>query len=333
MILQEVVLDGGSINIFYDTIQSKGTISANGGIGAPTDRIYNDSPTGGTGGTGSISIGSIVTRTYKPSRDSFMITKDGNNVTITGNDKVNGYGTYVATLEPEIGYNINNINVKMGDTILTLGTDYTYVNGILTIFSIQDDVEIIAEAIEITANVYGQKIKYSANGVDDWKIFYNNKETNEIFIITSDYLENEKLPENIGMAMQNKYQVYFKNIPNEKAQIEESVRNRFLMKWNNLNKIPNIKCVSKLLNTSEWQIFANRENSYAIGSPTIEMWVESWNNVYENEKLSYSTTNISDGYFINAGEEKIENTNIEYNIIGKMQGYNNELYYPHKRKI
>ena len=336
MTQQEVVLDGGSINIFYDIILSKGTVIANGGPGAPAEKPhsgYSGTPTGGTGGMGCISIGSISTGTYEPTKDSFNITKNGENVTITGNDKVNGYGEYEATLVPQEGYNINNISVKMGEKILDLGTDYTYENGTLTILTIQDDIVITAKAIQLTANEYGRKIRYNANGVDDWKIFYNNKETSEIFIITSDYLENTKLPENIGMTTQNKYQAYFENIPDENAQIEPIVRNRFLMNWNNRNTTANIKCVSKLLNTAQWQVFAQRENSYAIGSPTIEMWIKSWNDIYESEKLFYSTTNVSDGYFINDREENTESTNIEYDTISKLQGYNNELYYPHKRKI
>ena len=49
---------GGSINIFYKTTCTKGTIIANGGIGGVAS--YN----GGTGGSGSISIGNISTGTY-----------------------------------------------------------------------------------------------------------------------------------------------------------------------------------------------------------------------------------------------------------------------------
>lgn len=56
---------GGSINVFYHTILQKGTIQVNGGNGGIQDNIYNNyKGIGGTGGTGTISIGSISTGTY-----------------------------------------------------------------------------------------------------------------------------------------------------------------------------------------------------------------------------------------------------------------------------
>ncbi|MCI8345420.1 MAG: hypothetical protein HFJ42_05615 [Clostridia bacterium] len=58
---QEEVLDGGSINIFYDTIEQRGTIYANGGAGG---NVTSGGIQGGRGGNGSISIGSISTGAY-----------------------------------------------------------------------------------------------------------------------------------------------------------------------------------------------------------------------------------------------------------------------------
>ena len=58
---------GGSINIFYNTIQGKNTMYVNGGIGGIRHNTYNNNNyngIGGTGGTGTISIGSISTGTY-----------------------------------------------------------------------------------------------------------------------------------------------------------------------------------------------------------------------------------------------------------------------------
>lgn len=58
---QEADLDGGSINIFYDTIEQRGTIYANGGAGG---NVTSGGIRGGAGGNGSISIGSILTGEY-----------------------------------------------------------------------------------------------------------------------------------------------------------------------------------------------------------------------------------------------------------------------------
>lgn len=67
----------------------------------------------------------------------------------------------------------------------------------------------------IDATDYGKTINYSANGVNDWKIFYNDG-TN-VVIITTDYLENSLIPNNIAIGTGGKYGVYFKNVNNKQA--------------------------------------------------------------------------------------------------------------------
>lgn len=324
---------GGSINIFYKTSIIKGTITANGGTSVRGEYIGNHGTSyGGAGGNGSISIGTIKEGTYVPFKENATVTLIGNNAKITGASTVKMYNSYTATIEPENGYTISNIIIKIGEETLKLGTDYTYENGTLTVNMVSDDMEITVNTTEITAQNYGQEVDYEANGVSKWKLFYKDDTTNEIFIIASDYLENSKIPEEAGMARINKYQAYFKDIP-QYSEITTETRNRFLMKWDNYTNSNSIRCVSKLLDTTIWSSFAAKDNSYAIGSPTIEMWVKSWNEVYPDEKLSYSTDKTADGYYINIGEETQTNTIIDYKQIEKMEGYNNTLYYPHKRRI
>ena len=50
---------------------------------------------------------------------------------------------------------------------------------------------------KISASNYGDKINYSANGIDDWKIFYNDGEN--VFIITSSLIPNSKVPDGTGI--------------------------------------------------------------------------------------------------------------------------------------
>lgn len=61
-------LDGGSINIFYNTITKKGTINTIGGSGGTRNSYSFDGPLiaiGGNGGNGSSCCGNISTGTYK----------------------------------------------------------------------------------------------------------------------------------------------------------------------------------------------------------------------------------------------------------------------------
>lgn len=70
----------------------------------------------------------------------------------------------------------------------------------------------------------------------------------------------------------------------------------------------NSKCVSTLLNTENWNALissnlktkAGAENVKSIGSPTVEMWMESWNVVYPRERLECrkKTSDESFGYEI-----------------------------------
>ncbi len=71
----------------------------------------------------------------------------------------------------------------------------------------------LSEIIDVTD--YGKTINYSANGVNDWKVFYNDG-TN-VYIITTDYLENSLIPNNIRIGTGGNYGVYFKNVNNKQA--------------------------------------------------------------------------------------------------------------------
>lgn len=139
------------------------------------------------------------------------------------------------------------------------------------------------------------------------------------------------MPENSEIARLNTYQIFFEAIP-KYIDISENVKNKFMFNWNKYTQLPNMCCTSKLLDTSIWNVFTKTENSYAIGSPTLEMWVQSWNKVYPTEKISYDI-NGETGYYINIGNETQTNTIIENTQISALQGYSNPLYYPHVRRI
>ena len=56
---------------------------------------------------------------------------------------------------------------------------------------------------KISENNYGDAINYSANGIDDWKIFYNDGEN--IFIITSNLIPNSMVADGTGIERNAKY--------------------------------------------------------------------------------------------------------------------------------
>lgn len=103
------------------------------------------------------------------------------------------------------------------------------------------------------------------------------------------------------------------------------------------NEDNNSKYASSLLCSNNWSSFKKEYADYAIGSPTIEMWVASWNNKHgehTEEKGKKGVTlyangnnNIGKGYFI-GDTENCTTTSIYLN---ETEGYNDSLYFPHHK--
>ena len=68
----------------------------------------------------------------------------------------------------------------------------------------------------------------------------------------------------------------------------------------------NSKCVSNLLDTTNWVSFLDTSThygQYAIGGPTLEMWCESWNNAVSSDakfKKIYARDTNTYGYYVSS---------------------------------
>ena len=62
------------------------------------------------------------------------------------------------------------------------------------------------------------------------------------------------------------------------------------------NNQNNAKSVAKLTNKANWTKYLDKDNkaSWAIGTPTLDMFIKSYNETHEENKLSYTTGD--DGY-------------------------------------
>ena len=181
---------------------------------------------------------------------------------------------------------------------------------------------------------YGLKVTdyTSQNGQNDWKIFYSDGE--HIFLITGDYIDTTKANRiNLATGMvTSKYSVYWNSnsVPSFQ-EVDQEVLTRFkTMGYELQSKNNNSRCVSTLLNANNWSKYKDSGDKAesAIGSPTIEMWMASWNNLYENVdgKLYCDNTNYN-GYYI--GTSSIPSTySIGSNIMKQKKGYKNKIYYP-----
>lgn len=182
---------------------------------------------------------------------------------------------------------------------------------------------LFEKEVKITAQNYGDKINYSANGIDDWKIFYNDGEN--IFIITSSLIPNSKVQDSIGLESRRSqylgnYNVIWDSDSPEFTKysgansINKDLAKKYQLEWIDRHSEDtnlNMNVIASLFDTNNWSAFVDSNYAEsAIGSPTLEMFVKSWNEKYPNRKLYYSDGEY--GYYI--GEQENPTTNGIYNI-------------------
>ena len=190
------------------------------------------------------------------------------------------------------------------------------------------------------SKIYGTPVNYNANEITTWQLFYQEEDPESenygaTYIILSEYLPGNNIPTDItttGKATvegTNKIKWDYKNLPTYQT-ITDDVRTKFMFAWKENKSREHIKCVSTLLNTTTWSLFANGTSgdlqiskSYAIGSPTIELWVKSWNAAYPSQTISISDEGGM-GYLMN-GSDSVD--------LSEYTGYLNDapnVYFPSK---
>jgi len=122
---------------------------------------------------------------------------------------------------------------------------------------------------QITGADYGKYVDYSVTvkgtTLDKWRVFYNDKNTGNVYIILDGYLPNTLIPAEIGMTAMGTYQAY----------------------WEPTNFSTKEEAVATLKNTTYWSAFASGvRGATAYGGPTNAMFVNSWN---ENPAVNSST--------------------------------------------
>ena len=195
---------------------------------------------------------------------------------------------------------------------------------------VYEETEILYNLV--TPSDYGATLtNYSANGVSDWKIFY--KDDINVYIISSSLLENSKLPKYAEVITHPDYpySVYWSDDGSElqflsgSASIEKNTIERYKMSWAEqypTSTTNNAKAVAALLNTAVWNAFV--DPTYAIGaiaSPTLEMFVASYEGKYGDEvDISKMDEN---GYYVNTAAQPTGTTKYV-----QLSNSSDELYFP-----
>ena len=136
----------------------------------------------------------------------------------------------------------------------------------------------------VTPENYGDFIDYpidlNGNGStkDDWKIFFEGNEN--IYIIASEYVKNTNLPTGVmrNIADQDYATGFNIGALSSDTSIDQSTINKYLLSSARSSDNINYKATARLLNTSKWNQFVDSDYAEsAVGAPTIEMLVKSWN--------------------------------------------------------
>ena len=225
-----------------------------------------------------------------------------------------------------------------------------------------ENVKISASYSNVTAAMvasdpetyYGLKVTdyTSQNGQNDWRIFYsdwkeksieqntNNPTDTHIFLIAGDYIntsETNRINTTATGMTTSKYSAYWatNSVPAFQT-VDSTTLTRFKAKEYNVNDHkdnPNSQCVSTLLNDNNWSSYKDSGNKAekAIGSPTVEMWMDSWNARYPNSSdqiyRKASTNTSNPGYNVGTSQDPTT-IYIDYSVMSAKEGYNNKLYYP-----
>ena len=217
-------------------------------------------------------------------------------------------------------------------------------NGYLTVSGVFEEV--------VTSANYGDYVDYpidinnDGDTTNDWRIFYNDGE--HVYIIAADYIKSNssyldlETGEMYAYYNTNSSYIYSINWYNEGSTLNNHTGNRYidssianLFMYNryytaypSANNI-NAQATASLLDTAAWDGFVNSAYAdYAIGGPTLETWVASYN----AKGYTPLYTNINEnGYYIGSTENP---TTTYCNISNNANtGYNDKLYFPHKEAI
>ena len=221
-----------------------------------------------------------------------------------------------AELETELKQYDDNSTVTLANNIFTI----TMTNGIYELSNDNGDVKIMVKdsseeikntkkASDITEADYGKSVNYTVSvtnnstknkeEVSGWKIFYAD-DTN-IYLIRDNYVKCSLLATTTNNGTKTNHQVTwstgdannptarFDNVLQDYVGSESITTTNPARTW--LSKYlseysstkDNMKAVAYMLDTVAWSEYANSKAEYAIGGPTLELFVASYNKTHAEQ--------------------------------------------------
>jgi len=132
-------------------------------------------------------------------------------------------------------------------------------------------------------------------GVDAWQIFY--ADTENIYLIASNKITYDYTPSGKNGTEVNYTgeALVLKNVYTDYKGSQDIINNKDILPWIRYVKeqptrsIFNIKTVAYLLDTQAWNVFKGDDAKYAIGGPTVELFIASYNQRHPENIIEYET--------------------------------------------
>ena len=168
-------------------------------------------------------------------------------------------------------------------------------------------------ASDIPASDYGAIVNgydcTNSAAVDNWKLFY--ADDSNIYLIADDYIPYENIPSNSQghrPIQGNKRGAYFEgsnviNDYNYGSITDQRIKdlNSDLYVKNYMYMYDNIKSTAYMLDIETWNVYAGDYAEYAIGGPTAELFLKSYNEKYKTNYVAEVTNSY--GYSIKDDSE------------------------------
>lgn len=201
-----------------------------------------------------------------------------------------------------------NININIGRK--GAETIFNFINNLGLNIKIQssDDKldENVLKAVDISNNPkwLGKKVTnykcQNSDAVKSWEVFY--ADSTNIYLISGNYISSKYVPKGqLGSNVKISNcdgQFCFGDVGNDYKNLDE-VDDEIFEKWLPFSKNfsyrrKEIRNLIYMLDVKAWKNFCGKKAKYAIGAPTLEMFVKSYNKKYPLDKLEiiYEKKNI-----------------------------------------
>ena len=144
----------------------------------------------------------------------------------------------------------------------------------------------------------GTKVAYKPDDTASWRVFYYD-ETGEFGTKNTLYLKRDFVSNNINLSG------HINHISSDDGEIMRQINPKWAMSDNSEINLVNERCAAWLCDPKEWEQYKTSDARYAIGGPSVEMFMKAFNVYKENDINSTLLVNKignSNGYSVGVND-------------------------------